>query len=83
MLVMDQFSRRMIGLPVQAGDLDGVSVFCMFNKIISRQSLPKRLSSDNDPLFRFHRWQENLRILGIEEIKTTPYTPISHPFVER
>lgn len=24
-----------------------------------------------------------MRILGIEEIKTVPYAPISHPFVER
>ena len=83
MLVMDQFSRRIIGLSVHVGNLDGVSICCMFNKIISKQSLPKRLSSDNDPLFQFHRWQANLRILGIEEIKTIPYTPISHPFVER
>ena len=39
--------------------------------------------SDHDPLFQFHRWQANLRILKIKEIKTIPYTPISHPFVER
>ena len=25
----------------------------------------------------------NLRVLGITEIKTVPYVPISHPFVER
>lgn len=36
-----------------------------------------------DPLFTFHRWQANLRILDIKEIKSVPYTPISHPFVER
>jgi hypothetical protein len=24
-----------------------------------------------------------LRILDIEEVKTVPYTPLSHPFVER
>jgi hypothetical protein len=34
-------------------------------------------------LFTFHRWQANLRVLGVEEIKTVPYLPISHPFVER
>lgn len=55
----------------------------MFNRIISQQSLPKYLSSDNDPLFNFHRWQANLRILEIEEIKSVPYLPISHPFIER
>jgi len=83
MLVMDQFSRRIVGLSVHCGNLDGVTVCCMFNKIISGLSLSKRLSSDNDPLFRFHRWQANLRIFEIDEIKTIPYTPISHPFVER
>ena len=41
------------------------------------------MSSDNDPLFKFHRWRANLRILNIDEIKTVPYTPTSHPFVER
>ena len=34
-------------------------------------------------MFLFHRWQANLRILGIGEIKTIPHVPISHPFVER
>ena len=34
-------------------------------------------------MFTFHRWQANLRILNIEEIKTVPYVPISHPFIER
>src|SRR5262249_50818561 len=30
-----------------------------------------------------HQWQANLRILGVQEIKTVPYVPLSHPFVER
>jgi len=41
------------------------------------------LGSINDPLFKFHRWRANLRILGIEEIKSVPHTPQSHPFIER
>ncbi len=45
--------------------------------------LPKYLSSDNDPLFRFHRWRSNLRIMEVKEIKSVPYSPMSHPFVER
>ena len=44
---------------------------------------PTHLSSDNDPLFEYHRWKANLRVLAIDEVKTVPYTPISHPFVER
>jgi transposase InsO family protein len=37
----------------------------------------------NDPLFNYHQWQANLRIIEVEEIKTIPYVPMSHPFVER
>lgn len=55
----------------------------MFGRIISGTPPPTFLSSDNDPLFEYHRWRANLRILEIEEIKTVPYVPMSHPYVER
>ena len=55
----------------------------MFKQAIRGASLPKYLSSDHDPLYRFHQCEANLRILGVTEIKTVPYTPWSHPFVER
>ena len=80
---MDQFTRRIIGFGVHAGDVDGVALCRMFNTAISTKGVPKYLSSDNDPLFLYHRWQANLRILDVDEIKTVPYTPLSHPFVER
>jgi transposase InsO family protein len=83
LVVMDQFSRRIVGFGVHAGDVDGVALCRMFNSAISTMGTPTYLSSDNDPLFEYHRWQANLRILEIEEIKSVPYTPISHPFVER
>lgn len=83
MVCIDQFTRRIIGFAVHNGDLTGSNVCRMFNEIISQKSLPKYLSSDNDPLFQYHRWQANLRILEIEEIKSVPYTPRSHPFIER
>jgi putative transposase len=35
-----------------------------------------------NPLYRFHQWQANLRVLEVQEIKTVPYVPVSHPFVE-
>ena len=44
---------------------------------------PNYLSTGNDPLYRFPQWQANLRVLEVAEIKTVPYVPISHPFVER
>ncbi len=83
MVVMDLFTRRIIGFAVEPADIDGLSVCRMFNHAISAQSLPQYLSSDNDPLFRFHRWGANLRILELEEVKTVPFVPRSHPFVER
>jgi len=83
LLVMDQFSRRIIGFSVHAGHVDGVAVCRMFNNAISNMGVPKYLSSDNDPLFLYHQWHSNLRILDVDEIKTVPYTPISHPFIER
>jgi hypothetical protein len=55
----------------------------MFNRAILRQRMPKYLSSHPDPLFRFQRWRANLRILEIDEIKSIPCTPRSHPFIER
>ena len=81
--VMDQFTRRIIGFSVHTGDVDGMALCRMFNTAISTKGVPKYLSSDNDPLFLYHRWQANLRILDVDEIKTVPYTPLSHPFVER
>ncbi len=83
MLVMDLFTRRIIGFGVEPANIDGISVCRMFNCAVAGQHLPKYLSSDNDPLFRFHRWLANLRVLEIDEVKSVPYTPVSHPFVER
>jgi putative transposase len=83
LVVMDQFTRRIVGFAVQRGVVDGVALCRMFNRAIHTQRLPKYLSSDHDPLYRFQQWQANLRVLEIEEIKTVPYVPLSHPFVER
>ncbi len=83
LVVMDQFTRRIIGFGVHAGDVDGIALCHMFSTAISTQGVPHYLSSDNDPSFRYHRWQANLRILEIQEIKSVPYVPLSHPFIER
>jgi putative transposase len=55
----------------------------MFNHAVAAQHLPKYFSTNHDPLFRFHRWLANLRVLDIQEVKSVPYVPVSHPFVER
>ena len=83
MVVMDQFSRSIIGFGVHVGDVDGPGLCRMFNGAIVGKGSPKHLSTDNDPLFKFHRWKANLRILEVDEIKTVAYVPVSHPFVER
>lgn len=83
MVVMDVFTRRIIGFGVHVGDVDGVAVCRMFNSAVSGQPLPKHISTDHDPLFSFHRWRANLRVCEIDEVKSVPYVPTSHPFVER
>ena len=83
MVVLDKYTRRIIGFSVHAGDCDGIAYCRLFNTIISGNKPPKYLSSDNDPLYLFHRWQANLRILEIDEIKSVPGNPVSYPFVER
>jgi len=83
LVVMDQYTRRIIGFGIQPGVVDGLALCRMFSQAIRGTGVSKYLSSDHDPLYRFHQWQANLRVLSITEIKTVPYVPLSHPFVER
>jgi len=55
----------------------------MFGHAFADLPLPKHVSTDHDPLYRFHRWLAGLRVLDIQEIKSVPYAPVSHTFVER
>ncbi len=82
MVVMDQFTRRIIGFAVHAGVLDEPTGCRMLNSIIGTSQGPRYLSADNDPLFVFHRWNASLGILEVTEVKTVPYVPLSYPFVE-
>src|SRR5438034_11737972 len=83
LVIMDQYTRRIIGFGVHAGTVDGAALCRMFNRAIRGQYwMPKYLSSDNDPLYRFHGWQANLRILEVTEIRTIPYVPLCHQSVE-
>jgi len=83
MVVMDQYTRRIIGFSVHAGNVDGPALCRMFSEATSVKDWPSRISTDNDPLFQYRQWKANLRILDIAEIKSIPYAPMSHPFVER
>jgi hypothetical protein len=59
-------------MPIRSAT-DGPVVCRMFNRAIAKQTPPKYLSSDNDPLLRFQRWLANLRILEVDEIKAIPW----------
>jgi transposase InsO family protein len=83
LVVMDQFTRRLVGFGVHGGTVTAADVCRMFNSVIRGQGSPRYVSTDHDPVFEAHRWTANLRILEIDEIKTVPHVPLSHPFVER
>jgi putative transposase len=83
LVVMDQYTRRLVGIGVHCGTITGADVCRIFNAAIHGQGAPGHLSTDHDPLFEAHRWRANLRILEIDEIKIIPHVPLSHPFVER
>ena len=81
--VMDVWTRRLIGFSAAAATSDGVSVCRMFPRAIAGHAPPTHRSSDTDPLFTVHRWRATLRVFEVDEIKTLPLVPCSHPFVER
>ncbi len=60
LVVMDQCTRRIIGFGVHAGAVDGPSLCRMLNRAIRGAGSPKYVSSDNDPLFRFHQWKARI-----------------------
>ena len=67
-----------IGFGIQAGAVDGEALCRMFTQAIRGVPTFRRyISSDHDPLFRFHQWEANLRVLDITEIKTVPEVPWS------
>ena len=80
MPVMDVFTRRIIGFGIAPACIDGVSVCRMFNRAVAGRPKPKYLNTDHGPLFRFHRWLANLRVLEVEEIKSVPYSPVSQDY---
>ena len=79
LVVMDHCTRRIVGFGLHRGVVDGVALCHMFNRAMGRQPPPTYLNSDHDPLYRFHQWQANLRVLDVEAIRTVPYVPVSHP----
>jgi hypothetical protein len=76
LVVMDHHTRRIIGFGIHAGVVSGEALCRMLKQAFRGvTAVPKFLSSDHDPLYRFQQWEANLRILGVTEIKTVPYVP--------
>ena len=55
LVVMDQYSRKIIGFSAVKGPVTGVGFCVMFNGILGSLWPPRHLSHDNDPLFKFDR----------------------------
>jgi transposase InsO family protein len=70
LVVMDHYTRRIIGFGIHVGVVNGEALCRMFKQAIRGvTTVPRYLSSDHDPLYRFHQWKANLRILGVTETK--------------
>jgi hypothetical protein len=76
LVVMDHYTRRMIGFGIQLGVMNGEALCRMFKQAIRGvTAVPRYLSSDHDALYRFHQWGASLRILGVMATKTVPHVP--------
>jgi hypothetical protein len=75
LVVMDQWTRRIVGFGVHRGVVDGLALCHMFNRATHGHTPPTYLSSDHDRLYQFLEWQANLRIVDVNAIKTVPYAP--------
>jgi putative transposase len=56
LVVMDHCTRRIMGFGVHRGVVDGVALCRMFNRATRGHTPPTYVSSDHDPLYRFHQW---------------------------
>jgi len=75
MVVMDIFTRRIVGFGAAAANLDGPGVCRMFNRSIARQSTPKYLSSDQIRSFVFSAGGRTVGYL--ESLRSSPFP--AHP----
>ena len=66
LVVMDQWTRRIVGFGIQPGIVDGPTLCRMFKQAIRGSDVPKYLSSDHDPSLRTVQ-----ELLGHRDITTT------------
>jgi hypothetical protein len=74
----DQWARRIVGCGVHRGVVDGLALCQMFNSSDLWPHPAEVPQLGPCPLYRFHQWQANLRILDVKAIKTVPHAPLSH-----
>ena len=83
MVVMDVFTRRIIGFGVGVANLDGTVICRMFNRAIAKQTPPRQFLQITIHCFAFIGGSRIFVVLEVDEIKAIPFTPRSHAFVER
>jgi putative transposase len=54
-----------------------------YRRLFSSSPCPKQPGPKGPREALIEWWTANLRILEIDEVKTVPHVPLSHPFVER
>ena len=56
LVVMDQCTRRLVGVGVHRDPVNSIDLCRMFNPAMHGRNTPRHLSTDHDPLFEAHRW---------------------------
>jgi putative transposase len=84
LVVMDQFTRRIVGFGVHRGVVNGVGLCRMFNGA-TRGHTPTVLMTSTSRMrkVRLPLMELVQPIMVRAEVCRMPYTPLSHPFVER
>jgi putative transposase len=83
LVVMDQYTRRIVGFGVHAGTVDGVALCRMFNCAIRGQLwMPKYVSSDNDPFIGSTSRKPICEYWNYQKSRPSSTFPV-HPFAER
>src|SRR5262249_53276524 len=65
LVVMDQFTRRLVGIGVHCGTVTGADVCRMLN---TATMIVAHRSTDHDLLFEAHRWRANLANSSQQEL---------------
>jgi hypothetical protein len=82
LVVMDQFTRRIIGFGVHSGIVDGVAL-CGCSTCDSRAQSAQISQLRSRSAVSFPPMGGGSSDPRVTEIKSVPYVPLSHPFVER